>query len=195
MRQKISQTIQIKEEKGGVIASKETALPQMEVAMPIADEGLRHAIGKVEQTGIALQFVLELIKGAQIALALLHIFVVRLKDVHNKRIVDVQDTGTFKAQRLSQQHVLIATMLETFVERAVKDKRALDEEIGGTELLETCFVAHLCCVMPFGIVLVEVSQVVLLAFADADASIHYVMTGVFEITLNETGIRNGHVAI
>ena len=24
----------------------------MEVAMPIADEGLRHAIGKVEQTGI-----------------------------------------------------------------------------------------------------------------------------------------------
>jgi hypothetical protein len=49
--------------------------------------------------------------------------------------------------------------------------------------------------MPFGIVLVEVSQVVLLAFADADASIHYIMTGVFEITLNETGIRNGHVAV
>ena len=49
--------------------------------------------------------------------------------------------------------------------------------------------------MPFGIVLVEVTQVVLFAFANADASIHYVMTCVIKVALNETGVRNGHVAI
>ena len=99
------------------------------------NEGDMDAGDEREQAGIAAEIALELMEGTQAFLGLGHKLWVGLEGAEAHGIVDMADGDAMLAERLAQEHILVAITAEALIEGVGEHERATDEEIGCMEML------------------------------------------------------------
>ena len=99
------------------------------------NEGDVDAGDEREQAGIAAKIALELMEGAEAFLGLGHKLWVGLEGAETYGIIDMADGDMLLAERLAQEHILVAITAETLIEGVGEHERATDEEVGGMEML------------------------------------------------------------
>lgn len=99
------------------------------------NEGDMDAGDECEQAGIAAEIALELMEGTQAFLGLGHKLWVGLEGAEAYGIIDMADGDAMLAERLAQEHILVAITAETLIEGVGEHEIATDEEIGCMEML------------------------------------------------------------
>ena len=88
-----------------------------------------------EQAGIAAEIALELMEGTEAFLGLGDKLWVALEGAEAHGIVDMADGDAMLAERLAQEHILVAITAEALIEGVGEHEIATDEEIGCMEML------------------------------------------------------------
>ena len=88
-----------------------------------------------EQAGIAAEIALELMEGTQAFLGLGHKLWVGFECAEAHGIIDMADGDVLLAERLAQEHILVAITAEALIEGVGEHEIATDEEIGGVKVL------------------------------------------------------------
>ena len=99
------------------------------------NEGDMDAGDEREQAGIAAEIALELMEGAEAFLGLGDKLWVGLECAEAHGIVDMADGDMLLAERLAQEHILVAITAEALIEGVGEHEIATDEEIGCMEML------------------------------------------------------------
>ena len=99
------------------------------------DEGDMDAGDEREQAGIAAEIALELMEGTQAFLGLGHKLWVGFECAEAHGIIDMADGDVLLAERLAQEHILVAITAEALIEGVGEHEIATDEEIGGVKVL------------------------------------------------------------
>ena len=99
------------------------------------NEGDMDAGDEREQAGIAAEIALELMEGTQAFLGLGHKLWVALEGAEAHGIIDMADGDAVLAERLAQEHILVAITAEALIEGVGEHEIATDKEIGGVEVL------------------------------------------------------------
>lgn len=99
------------------------------------NEGDMDAGDEREQAGIAAEIALELMEGAEAFLGFGDKLWVGFEGAEAHGIVDMADGDAMLAERLAQEHILVAITAEALIEGVGEHEIATDEEIGCMEML------------------------------------------------------------
>lgn len=102
-----------------------------------------NALDEGEQTGIASQFITELMEGAQAFFGLTDKVGVALEGTETHRVVDVSDGNMVSTQLFAKEYILVAVIAETLVEGMGEHEVATDEEVGSVEVAIGILLAYL----------------------------------------------------
>ena len=119
----------------------ETDEAQYQRNMDAFDEG--------NKTGIASQFIAELMEGAQALFGLADKVGVALEGTKSHRVVDMGDGDMVGTQLLAKEHIFVSIVTETLIEGVGEHEVTTDEEVGGVEVTIGILLAYLHRVLVF----------------------------------------------
>lgn len=164
--------------------------------MPAGEQSQRHALFRVQQARITFQLISEGIQGLQTFLRLPDEVLVGFKNFETEWIVDMSERDALLFQRFAEKHVLVAVFPETFIERMLYHDIAVNQEVGGVEVLIGMLLAVLYRVPSGGRSLIDGSQVPGVAAPDLYASDDDLFVLVCQgVALQEILSAHNHVAV
>lgn len=180
------------------VATDETAEETVEEADEGEDEGNMNALDEGQKTGVASQFILESVEGTETFFGFTDKVGVALEGIETHRVVDMGDGDVVGTQLLAKEHILVAVVTETLIERVGQHKFTTDEEVSRVEVLIGVPLALLHCVLVFGGLLVAIAEIMFECFCiatDRDTAVENI--GIFQgnVLVDEVWAHHCHVAV
>jgi len=152
-----------------------------------------------QQTGVAAQFLLEGVEGAETFFGLGHEVGIALEGAEAHRIVDVGDGDSVLTESFAEEHVFVAVVAETLVEGVGEHQVTPYEEVGCMKVAVWILSSSVYGMLILCRLLVEISEIAsegFLVAVDTDAPIGYFcLVCHFHIFNNKVGADGGHVAV
>ena len=131
------------------------------------------AIYEGDHLGVAAQVIMKIMERAQTFLCLTDEMGVVLVVEETCGIIGMGYLDASLSETLAKEHVLIAVMMETFVEGVLLHQRPGNQEVASMEMHEWALSALLGCVHRLTLFLVQIAQVAFLALTYDIATIAY----------------------
>ena len=162
------------------------------------DEGNMDARYECKQAGVTPEIALELTEGAKAFFGFIHKLSVALESAETDWVMDIDNGNVVLTERLTQEHIFVTIMAEALIEGMGEHQLTTNEEIGCVEVLVRHLLALLNGMTGLLGFLVEIAEIALecLRIAiDGNTTYHDVGISHREVTGDEVGRKDAHVAI